>query len=144
MRVKPFLVLLTFLFLLTNLITVAAASPQDNNLVKVTVNLAIDNPEYFWRYPFSGKRADRLCISSMGQKLYIPKSGVGQKLEFYVPRGYQFRMTVEIQEENSALASMYFAKRGINEENNTFSVTLSAPAAQPVVVNSRGFDEIKK
>lgn len=143
-RIRLVFVLSIFLFITAIFSTVTASpSAQDSEMVKVTVNLTIENPEYFWRYPFSGKSIDRICVSSVGQRIYIPNLASEQKLDFYIPRSYQFRMSVELQDHNSTLASMFFSKKGINESNNTFNLILKAPDALPIVIKAVGFDEKK-
>ncbi|MEN6565921.1 MAG: hypothetical protein ABFC57_06440 [Veillonellales bacterium] len=140
---KHFMLLLLFTCMTIVFLPIAAASAADSDFVKVTVNLTIENPEYFWQYPFLGKKIDRVCVSSMGEKQYIEAQSSGQIFEFNFPKDYQFRMRVELQNNNSVVNTLYFSKRGINETNNTFNILLKAPEPQSVVVQAQGFDETK-
>lgn len=140
---KVFALLAVFTCIAILFLPIAAAAGPDSEFVKVTVNLTIENPDYFWQYPFSGRTVDRICVSSMGEKQYIEAQATGQKFEFKFPKDYQFRMRVELQNNTSVINTLVFSKRGINETNNTFNIVLKAPDSQPVVVHSEGFDETK-
>jgi hypothetical protein len=120
-----------------------AAEAASNELVTVKVNIVIDNPDYFWQYPFGGKGADSIMISGMGKKDTIETSSTSKLVTFDVPKTYQFRMSLDLCNKAAVLKSFSFSKRDINENNSSFTIELKAPAPEQVKVESKEFDEIK-
>lgn len=115
----------------------------NNDLVKVTVNIAVENPDYFWHYPFSGVPLDSIRVSSMGKTFSVPSLSEGQKLEFDVPKGYKFRVFVEFPSSHSTVQYVYRVKQEISAANNVFNISVKAPESQPIIVNAAGFEEVK-
>lgn len=140
--VKKLTVILAVLVYLTGMLP-GAAEAYSNELVTVKVNIVIENPDYFWQYPFGGKGADGILISGMGKKDMIETLSAGKLVTFDVPRTYQFRMFLDVCNKASVLKSFSFSKNNIKENNSSFTVVLKAPLPESVKVEAKEFDEIK-
>ncbi|HEY0174796.1 MAG TPA: hypothetical protein VGC08_00365, partial [Pedobacter sp.] len=55
---KAVILMISFLGLGIWLPVAQAAPIQNSDLIKVTVNITIENPDYFWKYPFLGNEID--------------------------------------------------------------------------------------
>ncbi|VBB05064.1 Hypothetical protein LUCI_0270 [Lucifera butyrica] len=116
------------------------AAPQ-NDLITVTVHLTIENPDYFWQYPFAGKQLDGIGISGMGEKITLLPASSGQTLKFEVPEGYQFRLWLDFLSNSAVTKEVTFVKNNIDATNHTFTITLKAPLPQLPEADATGFDE---
>lgn len=114
-----------------------------SDLVTVKVNIVIDNPDYFWQYPFDGKGADGILVSGMGKKSIVEAASAGRTLTFEVPKSYQFRMSLDVCNKSAVLKSLSFIKNDINKDNSTFTIILKAPAPEQIKVEAKEFDDIK-
>lgn len=123
----------------SGLITPPTANASE--LLKVTVTVNIENPDYFWQYPVLGRQLDRISISSFGKTFYLPASSTGEKLEIDIPKDYYLRMHINLQSDNSTVQSVtYVSKEGIHRPNQNLSIVLKAPDPQPVVISSSDFE----
>ncbi len=139
---KFFMIMVVFL-LVTGLFlpVVQAANASKDELIKVSVNVTIEDPEYFWQYPFWGKQLESIRISGMGNTITLnPQSG-GQLVEYQVPKGYKFRVWLEFLNGNSTYKKLFLAKQDIDETNKTLNIVLKAPGKQAIIINSSDFDE---
>ena len=111
----------------------AEAAAGDGDLQRVTINVVIDNPDYFWKYPFQGRPLDGIRISGVGRTVNIAPQTDGQKVELDVPRGYKFRIYFDFQNAVTTMKYVYLTKR-INDSDKTLDVVLKAPESQPVLI----------
>lgn len=119
------------------------AEAAANELITVKVNIVIDNPDYFWHYPFGGIGADELAVTGMGKRDVIENGSAGKLVTFQVPKSYQFRMSLDVCGKNSVLKSMSFSKNNINKDKQSFTITLKAPEPELIKVEAKEFDDIK-
>jgi hypothetical protein len=134
-----------FLFVLVMWVPVTQAASQGNELIKVTVNVIIENPDYFWRYPFEGKQLDGIRVSALGKSFNVQPASNGQKIEFDVPKDYKFRVTIGLQNNDSTFKEMsYITKWGLNERNGMLNITLKAPEFQSITIMASSFDEVHR
>lgn len=121
----------------------AKAESKENELIKVTVNVIIENPKYFWKYPFWGKQLDGIRVSALGKSFNVQPTSNGRKIEFEVPKDYKFRVSIGLESDNATIKEMnYVTKRGINEKTGMLDITLKAPETQPIIVTASTLDEI--
>ncbi len=140
-RTVPLMIVVMFMALVC--LPVAQASAQNNDLITVKVTINIENPRYFWQYPFWGRQLDNIRVSGMGKTVMIPAQTSAQTVEFEVPKGYTLRVWLQFPSEISDYKEVCYEKRNINEKNNALNITLKAPDTQAVIVNSSDFDEKK-
>lgn len=120
-----------------------AASLQNSELIRVAVNVVIENPEYFWKYPFLGKQLDGIRVSGMGRSFYVQPTSDGAKVEFEVPKNYKLRIGIEFQNNNSVIKEYsYSTKWGVNEKKDMLNIVLKAPQPQTAIITTSDFDEI--
>lgn len=120
-----------------------AAPLQNSELIRVMVNVSIENPEYFWRYPFLGKQLDSIRISGMGKSYYIQPTSNGETVEFEVPKNYKLRIGLELQNNNSIIKEYSFStRRGVDEKKAILHIVLKAPEPQSAILATSDFDEI--
>jgi hypothetical protein len=122
----------------------AQAVPLHNSeLVRVTVHVTIENPEYFWKYPFLGKQLDEIRISGMGKSYSIPSPSDGESVEFEVPKNYKLRVGLVLENNNAIIKEYSFStKRGADERKAVLHIVLKAPQPQSVILAAPDFDEI--
>ena len=112
-----------------------------NDLTRVTVLVKIENPDYFWQYPFFGKQLDRITISSYGKTYTIAASSDSEKLEIDVPTDYYLRMNVQLQNGGATLQSLsYSSKHRIRRSDPTMTIVLKAPEPQSIKISSEDFE----
>lgn len=140
---KMFIVLMiSFLSLGICQSTAQAAPSQNSELIGVTVNVMIENPEYFWRYPFLGKRLDGIRISGMGKSFYIQPTLDGDKVQFEVPKNYKLRIGIEFLNNNSIIKEYsYSTRRGVDEKKGMLTIVLKAPEPQSAIIATKDFDK---
>ena len=134
---------LAALLLLTLLGQPAAAAPGDGDLQRVVINVAIDNPDYFWKYPFQGRPLENIRVSGIGRTINIGPQTDGQKIELDVPRGYKFRIYFDFQNGAATMKYVYLTKR-ISDGDKTLEVVLKAPEAQPVIIVTPDWEQQKQ
>lgn len=142
MMQKNLVIVAVFLLITGICYSVAQAAPVTNDqLVKVTVNITIENPEYFWQYPFWGKQLEEIRISAMGNTTTIHSQSSGQQVEYQVPKGYKFRVWLDFSDGNSTYKKLYIAKQDINMATKRLNIILKAPDEQEVIIKSSDFTE---
>lgn len=138
---KTVLFLLSALCLLLFSPAVSAASSTD--IVKVAVKVNIENPDYFWSYPFGGKQLDQIRLTGVGKSFTIDAGSAGQTFDFEVPQSYTFRLYVSLRSNAASVYEYTFEKRAVSNSNNTLTVTLRAPSYAPPTVLAEGAEEKK-
>lgn len=139
---KTVLFLLSVLCLLLFSSAVSAAPSSD--IVKVAVKVNIENPDYFWNYPFGGNQIDQIRLTGVGKSFSIDARSAGQTFEFEVPRSYTFRLYVSLRSSAASVYEYTFEKRAVSDSNNTLTVTLRAPSYAPPTVLVEGAEEKNK
>ncbi|SDE86474.1 hypothetical protein [Sporomusa acidovorans] len=136
---KIFLLVCTLLAVIGFTVTAAA-----NELIKVTVTVKVEKPEYFWQYPFLGKQLDHITFSSYGKTYTLSPLSESETLEIDVPKDYHLRMNISFQNNASTLQSIsYLSKEAIHQPGKHFSLLLKAPEPQPVSVSSPDFEVVR-
>ena len=133
--------LFSLLLILTGMTSPAAAA--DGDLQRVTVNVTVENPDYFWKYPFQGQTLDTIRVSGVGRTIVISAPEKGQKLELDVPRGYKFRIYFELQNSATTMKYVYMTNR-ISSNDKTLEVVLKAPETQPPVIVTPDWEQLKQ
>ena len=127
--------------LLSVIVLTTPISANANELLKVTVTVTIENPDYFWQYPVLGKQLDRISISSFGKTFFLPASTASEKVEIDIPKDYHLRMHINLQSDNSTVQSVtYVSKEGIHRPNQNLTIVLKAPDPQPAIISSPDFE----
>lgn len=112
-----------------------------NDLTRVTVLVKIENPDYFWQYPFFGKQLDRITISSFGKTYTINASSDSEKLEIDVPTDYYLRMNIQLQNGGATLQNLtYSSTHRIRRSAPTMTIVLKAPEPQSIKISSEDFE----
>ncbi|CUH95755.1 putative secreted protein [Propionispora sp. 2/2-37] len=119
---------------------VSHSAAAESDLVNVKVHVVIDNPDYFWQYPFWGAKLDTVRLSGMGRSFTIPSQSSGEVFEFRVPQGYTLRLSLEFPGSRAGYGEISLTKRRVSEKDNLLTIHLQAPATQEVIVNSSDFD----
>lgn len=141
---KAVMLMISFLGLGIWLPVVQAAPLQNSDLIKVTVNITIENPDYFWKYPFLGKEIDSIRISGMGQSFFIQPGSSGERVEFDVPKNYRLKIALELQNNSETVkVTRYSTKRGADDKKNALEILLKAPAPQSIILTAADFEEIR-
>lgn len=139
---KTVLLFLSALCLLLFAPPVSAAPSSD--IVKVAVKVNIENPDYFWSYPFGGKQLDQIRFTGAGKSFTIDAGSAGQTFEFEVPQSYTFRLYVNLRSNASSVYEYTFEKRAVSDSNNSITINLRAPSYDPPAVTAEGAEEKKK
>lgn len=113
---------------------------QDSDLQKVNVKIVIENPDYFWQYPFRGQKLTAIRLSGLGKSTLIPAGSDGKIVEFETPRGYSLRLSIDFP-ASQINKQFYYVKRNVKADNSSLIITLRAPDYQPVIINSADFDQ---
>ena len=130
------------LLILVMWIPVVQGASRETELVKITVNVSIENPDYFWGYPFLGKKLDGLRVSAIGKSFYLKPNSNGEKIEFEVPRDYKFRLSIGLQNNNVIFKETnYVTKWGVNKTRDTLDIVLKAPEPQSIIITTSTLDE---
>lgn len=141
---KAVILMISFLGLGIWLPVVQAGPIQNSDLIKITVNITIENPDYFWKYPFLGKEIDGIRISGMGQSFFIRPTSSGERVEFDVPKNYRLKIALELQNNNETVKeTRYSTKRGVDDKKNTLEILLKAPGPQSIILTTADFEEIR-
>ncbi len=141
---KAVILMISFLGLGIGLSVAKAAPIHNSDLIKVTVNITIENPEYFWQYPFLGKEIDGIRVSGMGQNFLIQPASSGKRVEFDVPKNYRLKIALELQNNNETVKeTRYSTKRGVDDKKNTLEILLKAPEPQSIILTTADFEEIR-
>ena len=122
----------------------AVLAAPSSEMVKVAVKVNIENPDYFWGYPFGGKQLDQIRLTGVGKNFSIDTHSAGQTLEFEVPHSYSFRLYLSLRSNDSSVYEYTFEKRAINSSNNTITINLRAPSYDPPAITVEGADEKRK
>lgn len=121
-----------------------AAVSQHNDLIKMTVHISIENPDYFWKYPFSGRQLDAIRVSGMGQTFFVQTNSGGETFEVNVPKDYKLKLALAFQNNNETVKEFRYAtKRGAADGRDTLTIVLKAPEPQPVIFTTRDFEEVR-
>lgn len=118
-----------------------AAAMGNDGLIDVQVQIRIEKPDYFWQYPFGGKKLDNLTISGMGKTYTVYASSTGDTFTFAVPKGYTLRLGISFPDSVSYNKTIYFSKRKVDEKDRFLAITLKAPEYQDVLFQAPDFDE---
>ena len=120
------------------------ATATASELLRVTVTVNIENPDYFWQYPVLGKQLDCISISSFGKTIVIPTSSATEKIEVEVPTDYHLRMNINLQNSGSTVQSIsYISREAIHKSNQNFTILLKAPEPQPAAISSPDFEIVR-
>lgn len=128
------------ILLLTLYIPVSQSAAAESDLVSVKVKIIIDDPDYFWQYPFWGARLDTIHLSGMGKSFTVSSQSSGEVFEFRVPKGYTLRLSMAFSGSRTNYGEIDLTKPRVSEKDNSLTVHLQAPPAQKVIVNSPDFD----
>lgn len=141
-------VLLALLLTAASLVSyqaVTEAAGMESDLLLVTVQVKVENPEYFWNYPFEGRAMDGIRVSGLGKTFTINAPSSGEKLGFEVPKDYKFRIYVDFLSNGATVKSLVYSSRwGVDRQNKEFTITLKAPEPQSVITQVQGLEEIKR
>lgn len=118
-----------------------AAAMGNDGLIDVQVQIHIEKPDYFWQYPFGGKKLDNLMISGMGKSFTVYASSAGDTFTFSVPKGYTLRLAIAFPDSGSYNKTIYFSKKNVSEKDRFLSINLKAPEYQDVLFQTTDFDE---
>lgn len=144
LRKKAVVLMISFLSLGIWTPAVHSAALPNNDLIKVTVNITIENPDYFWKYPFFGKQIDAIRVSGMGQNFSVQADSRGEKIEFDVPKDYKLKIALAFQNNNETVKEFrYSTKRGAENSRNSLNILLKAPAPQSVTFTTGDFEEVR-
>jgi hypothetical protein len=144
-HIKKVLLMMSAVFIMLALSPAVQASPvQNGDLVTVSVTIAIENPGYFWQYPFWGRQLDSIRVAGMGKSVIIPNQSSEQAVVLEVPRGYTLRVWLQFSDGISAYKEVCYEKRKISERDSDMHISLKAPEAQAVILGSSDFDEKTK
>lgn len=124
--------------------TIVPSSVLARDLTHVTVLVKIENPDYFWQYPFLGKQLDRVSISSFGKTYTIAASSDSEKIEVDVPTDYYLRMNMQLQSGGATLQNLsYSSKHRVRRSDQTMTIVLKAPEPQSIKISSEDFEAIR-
>ncbi len=118
-----------------------AAAMGNDGLIDVQVQIHIEKPDYFWQYPFGGKKLDNLLISGMGKSYTVYDGSAGDTFTFAVPKGYTLRLGITFPDSVNYNKTIYFSKRKVTEKDHLLAITLKAPEYQDVFFQAPDFDE---
>ncbi|HWR40532.1 MAG TPA: hypothetical protein VN611_13620 [Patescibacteria group bacterium] len=135
--------LLAFSLLVVLLGQPTSAAAADGDLQRVVINVIVENPDYFWKYPFQGQPLDTIRVSGVGRTINISPQTNGEKMELDVPKGYKFRIYFELQNAVTTMKYVYMTKR-ISGTDKTLDVVLKAPESQPVVIVTPEWEQLKQ
>lgn len=111
--------------------TVQAAA----DLTPVKVKITIENPDYFWKYPFWGRPLDAVRIYGLGQTAIIEPQSGGETVLFNVPNGYKLKLTLSLQSGGATVKEMnYLTEWGAAASRNQAEIRLSAPEPAAVQI----------
>ncbi len=111
------------------------AEAAQGDLVPVTVKVTIENPDYFWKYPFWGRQLDAIRVYGMGRTVFISPQSAGEAIVFEVPNGYKLKLTLGFQSGAATLhESSYITPWGAGNSDNQAKISLSAPEIVPVKI----------
>lgn len=139
---RKFCLLLCMLLLLTGTTAIVLpAQARSGDLNRVTIVVKVENPDYFWHYPFQGKQLDQITIASFGKVFTIPALTDTEEMEIEVPTGYYLRLNIHLQAGDTTLQSIpYISKKRVRPGNTNFTLVLKAPEPQPFQVSSDDFE----
>ena len=134
-------VVLCMLILLTGVTAPFSAQAKNNDLTRVSVTIKVDNPDYFWQYPFLGKQLDQITIASFGKTFTIPSSTDTQKIDIDVPPDYYLRLNIQLQNNGATLQNIaYITKHRIRSGDTNYTLVLKAPEPQSIAIASDDFE----
>ena len=113
-----------------------AAAGNDSDLCKVVVHITIDNPEYFWRYPFQGQQLDSIRVAGVGKTINLTAPTEQADFEVAVPVGYHFRLYLDLLNAAGDRKYVYSSQDPVSAEHANFHIVLKAPDSQPPIINA--------
>ncbi len=114
------------------------------DMVQVGVQLTIENPDYFWKYPFWGRPMDSIRVYGLGKTVYISSQSAGETLLFDVPKGYKLKLALAFQSGGTTLKEMnYLTDWGASEANHSVSIRLTAPEPAPIQIKVSDLETLK-
>ena len=126
------------------LFSASQAEAADGDLVPVTVKVTIENPDYFWKYPFWGRQIDSIRIYGMGKTVFLPLQSAGEAIVFDVPKGYKLKLTLGFQSGAATLQeTSYITPWGASNSDNQAMISLSAPETAPVKIRITELENVK-
>lgn len=132
---------LCMLILLTGSIAPCAAQAKNSDLTRVSVTIKVDNPDYFWQYPFLGKQLDQITIASFGKTFTIPSATDMQRIDIDVPPDYYLRLNIQLQNNGTTLQNIaYITKHRLRSGDTNFTLVLKAPEPQSIAIVSDDFE----
>ncbi|WP_371381129.1 hypothetical protein [Sporomusa aerivorans] len=138
---KKVCIVVGLFLLLTGAAAPFQAQASSRDLTRVTVIFKVDNPDYFWHYPFLGKPLDQITVSSFGKTFTIPSSSDTDKIEIDVPTDYYLRLNIQLQSDDTTLQTIpYISKHRIRSGSTSFTIVLKAPEPQSVKISSDDFE----